>query len=212
MHGERPTFWLQTASGSAYAVGASEVLAGALDFDRDVVVPLSRICRYLGHTKRPWSVAAHAVCCSCFVQHVGGDLVAQRAALHHDDHEALIGDIPAPIKAWLKGRGAGEALKELEQGATDAIARLIGFGGHGRTVTDAVRRADLAMLMGEAKLLMVEPPMEWGIDVHHDDVRLATEIVGRYLVSPREPWGDDAADAYRLREAWLVEAMEGESC
>jgi len=58
---------------------------------------LARINRFAGNFSSI-SVAQHAYVVSALVARMGGDAKEQLAALHHDDAEAFIGDIPSPVK------------------------------------------------------------------------------------------------------------------
>lgn len=69
-----------------------------VDID-DIAVALSRINRYLGHTKYPYSVAQHCVIVSRLVPRW-----AAWAGLMHDAPEAYLGDVIAPIKMMLDAR------------------------------------------------------------------------------------------------------------
>ncbi len=71
----------------------------------DVALSLSNVCRWGGHCRPFFSVAQHAVEVADIVEMLGGDAFAQFVALHHDDHEAVRGDIPTPRKRYLKAHG-----------------------------------------------------------------------------------------------------------
>lgn len=61
---------------------------------RYVAGVLAKLNRFAGHTKRPYSVAQHALLCSYLAQ-PGFEF----EALHHDDEEAFGGDIISPMKS-----------------------------------------------------------------------------------------------------------------
>lgn len=65
----------------------------------DVAGALSKTCRFAGHVRRFYSVAEHAVLVSGIVESVRPDLAFP--ALHHDSHEAYLGDVPTPLKRAL---------------------------------------------------------------------------------------------------------------
>lgn len=82
----------------------------------DVAHHLSRIPRFAGATRMPWSVAAHSLhVCSLAMQR-GGTPEAALGALLHDAHEFLLSDIPSPIKALVAQDSPGGLgpLKRLE--------------------------------------------------------------------------------------------------
>lgn len=64
---------------------------------KDIAHALSLICRFNGHTGRFYSVAEHALLTHRLDPSLG------LAALHHDSHEAYLGDIPTPLKQHLTG-------------------------------------------------------------------------------------------------------------
>ena len=75
---------------------------------------LARINRFAGNFNSI-TVAQHAVIVSNVVEQFGGTLVEQLAGLHHDDSEAIIGDIPYDIKAECP------AFISIENGVLDVI-------------------------------------------------------------------------------------------
>ena len=89
----------------------------------DVARGLSQINRFCGQTRRPFSVAEHSI--------VVGDLVPPHlklAALLHDAHEALIGDVPTPAVRALEvlvGPRLSWAIARLKHGLDLAIARAV---------------------------------------------------------------------------------------
>lgn len=88
----------------------------------DIARALSNICRFGGHTDRFWSVASHAVLVSWVVEEemkAGPELAY--AALHHDSHEAYIGDVVTPLKQML-----GDVYRDLRCRVDAAIGTALG--------------------------------------------------------------------------------------
>lgn len=67
-------------------------------FYEDIIVPLTRICRYGGHIATHYSVAEHSIYVSNMLLRLHGDKDVALAGLLHDAAEAYIGDIPRPLK------------------------------------------------------------------------------------------------------------------
>lgn len=157
--------WIQTKSGRAYVFGVGP--EGPLSHVDDVIYPMSRLPRFLGHTDRTWSVAAHAVTGSVLAERAMNDRHLARAFLHHDDGEALVGDVPTPLKAMIRG------FREIEARASaDAWAA---FGPRAPTPAfmalhhDAVKRLDRVMLHAEHAQLQGPEPRDWGSALDHAD-------------------------------------------
>jgi hypothetical protein len=72
----------------------------------DIAHALGNICRYGGHSRTFYSVAEHSVFVCERVCRQGWSKNLQLAALHHDDAEAYLGDIPRPLKPLLGGEYA----------------------------------------------------------------------------------------------------------
>jgi hypothetical protein len=151
--------WIQTSGG------------GIMDYDnpiadppdiRDVAHALSQICRFCGHTRSFYSVAEHSV----HVSRACIPLENKRWGLLHDASEAYTGDCPSPFKRML-----GDRYKEVEGRLMFAIgcrARMprpgIILGEHNHVVLPReVQRADMRMLMTEARDLLPPTPFRWGV-------------------------------------------------
>lgn len=82
--------WMRTYTGRKFYPLAPCVE----DIDiRDIAHALSQICRYGGHTTKPYSVAEHCVAVSLMVP-----AAYARQALLHDAAEAYVGDMVRPLK------------------------------------------------------------------------------------------------------------------
>ncbi len=68
----------------------------------DIAHALANTCRFGGHTKTFYSVAEHAVLVSRRVEEVFDIRWLAMAALHHDDAEAYLLDVPRPMKPLLE--------------------------------------------------------------------------------------------------------------
>ncbi len=62
----------------------------------DIAHSLARQIRFNGHTDQPYTVAQHSVICG-----LKAPVEHSLAALLHDAHEYIIGDIPSPVIQWL---------------------------------------------------------------------------------------------------------------
>lgn len=138
-----PKRWLLLRSGAKYTYG--DLRCEGLDFEQDVVHTLARIARGNGQYNINWSVAAHAACAALVASDAGWPVKLQRLALHHDDAEALVGDIVSPLKQTIP------AFYAYEEAAAQAVRR------HSYKIDDEderkVKLIDWAMLLAEAKLL-----------------------------------------------------------
>lgn len=105
----------------------------------DIAHSLSRTCRFNGHCEDFYSVAEH-----CYLMSYLVDLEHAKEALLHDASEAYIGDIPSPLKKFIK-----DAIVPIE----DKIIETV-FNKYGLTFpfSEQVKNADLEMLYWEYQL------------------------------------------------------------
>ena len=101
----------------------------------DIAHALSNICRFAGHVRHFYSVAQHAVNCSCIV---ASEFAYE--ALLHDTAEAFTNDLPTPLKF------AVPIFKDLEVRIESAMAERFNFT---YPLPAEVGLADLQMLQLE---------------------------------------------------------------
>ena len=101
---------MQLTTYSGIAIDAENPKADQIELI-DIAIALSRVPRFVGHTRHPYSVAEHSVLVSYLAldkykqpyQYNQGKYYAL-VGLFHDAAEAYISDIPTPIKQQLKQR------------------------------------------------------------------------------------------------------------
>lgn len=134
----------------------------AYDLDQIKSIPidaaasaLARNCRFNGNLldNGPviWhSVADHCVLVSALLESESGDSRLALGGLLHDAHEALIGDIPTPVKRWF---GIGEQEKFLEM----QVLASFGLSNLSPTALRSIKTADQFALRIEVNLLGLKP-------------------------------------------------------
>lgn len=201
--------WLQLKSGVAYDLG-SRTCPG-LNWVDDVIWPLSRLPRFLEHTSETWVVGAHAVGAARLAKALSMPPIVQYKALHHDDHEALIGDIPGPVKSWLAAGAPSmaNALDELEDAAQAAISQVLDYNiERGVEADDSkVKYVDLLMLMAEARLLKVKPPRPWGPTQVSDRDFESARVIVRDMLFRGDNHGHKVAALYTEAHWALVQEL-----
>lgn len=129
----------------------------------DIAQALSRLPRFLGRTRKPYSVAQHSIIVCAQIQESVPDL--QLAALLHDAHEAFTGDMPTPLKTAIFRLGGGEAWNQLVRTQDRAIHEAAGLPYSLPTDwREAIKRADLCALATEKRDLMTDCEW-WGHDL-----------------------------------------------
>lgn len=120
-------------------------------------VSLARIPRFNGHTlgTYPYSVAQHSVLVAEMVHAWGGTAHQVAAALLHDAHEALMGDIATPVK-----RALGRVVDELEARLQAAVFTRFGLDP-ALAHCDLLRTADGVALATERRDLLAPSAWPW---------------------------------------------------
>lgn len=104
---------------------------------------LGGINRWLHHTNKPFTVLVHSLNVYARACELTPDLQVRKAALIHDAHEALTGDIASPIKRLVP------EFREFEDGWQRATFKAAGL--RAKLMSSAVvHRADLEVLAAEA--------------------------------------------------------------
>jgi hypothetical protein len=133
--------WVVAASGRRVSLSApapGQILIG------DIAAHLARLPRFLGATRKPYSVAQHSCLVADILRHeVPRSPWMELAGLLHDAHEAYVGDIVTPV-GWvlgIEGRQARE-LSRLKARMDAAIWSAVGLPRPDWHVLHAVKRAD----------------------------------------------------------------------
>lgn len=145
---QRKGDWMQTYTGKQF--WPLDPRAGEIDI-LDIAHSLSLQCRYAGHCQRFYSVAEHSVYVSQVIEPEFALL-----GLLHDAAEAYLVDVPRPVKPFLDGYAAMETRLQEE------IAYKFGLWWDHRK-TEAVKRADNAVLLAEKEDLMPNSPAPWNV-------------------------------------------------
>jgi uncharacterized protein len=198
--GERQ-HWAQTFTGRAFWLDdpRPEDIS-----PRDLAHHLACINRFVGATRKPYSVAQHCVLVAMVLAEEARGYVTGRngmgpaltdeqrrlalAGLLHDASEAYIGDITSPMKRRLGG-----AVKPVEDPIQVAVAQRFGIAW---PFPREVTTADLRMLMTEKRDLMAEEPMPWNVPYEP------------YVHIVINPWSWQEA---KERYIWALEDLTGEA-
>lgn len=174
---------------------------------RDIAHALSNICRYGGHSKHFYSVAQHSVFCAERVRRCGGGRLQQIAALHHDDAEAFLGDIPRPLKPLL-GAAYERLTNRMDQAIITALSLPVGKEDLHAT---KVKEADNWSLFVEAKHLLpsegrhwwdgAQGAAQWGLPPRPRRI-IVPDYYHPYVLSP-----NNARDMFLRTHARLMEGV-----
>jgi hypothetical protein len=137
----------------------------------DIARGLAHTCRYAGQTTRYYSVAEHAVYVRQLVIEAGHPELAL-AALHHDSHEAYLGDWPSPLKKAIGIRVFEELAEDLDRAIGEALGLDASLFHH-----DVVKKADYQALLSEAATL--KPSR--GVGLHWNNTIVHTPVPGAGL-------------------------------
>lgn len=145
--------WLVTADGTDQPIGGPHLLLAGVPTIEVIAHSLAQINRFTGHAVRPYSVAEHSVLVCDIVAGMGLGPAAQRAALMHDAHECLCGDVASPIKWEL-----GAAWMAFENPLALLMRKHYGLQAAYTGYRDAIRRGDLIALATERRDLTFFDP------------------------------------------------------
>lgn len=126
-------------------------------FIEDIAESLSKICRFIGHTREFYSVAQHSVMVSRIVAGLAPEHA--RWGLLHDAAEAYIGDITRPVKKALDMAVPG-ALAWVEERIQRAIAERFGLPW---PMPAIVHGADMIAVATEKRDLLWPSDLDWGV-------------------------------------------------
>lgn len=124
----------------------------------DIVLSLSRECRFGNFTRSFYSVAQHSVNVSAQIRATGGDREAQLIGLLHDAHEAYVGDVPTPHKLAY-----GDRFAHIEAALSLAVCTRFNVPAPSQWPA-LIHAADERLLHAEAKRLV--PDCDW-----HDEAK-----------------------------------------
>lgn len=115
----------------------------------EIAHSLAQINRFTGHCVRPYSVAEHSLLVCRIAAHHGADYNLQFAALMHDAHECITGDVASPIKQVL-----GKAWADFEAAQQLIVARRFGLVYINCSYELFIKTCDLIALATERRDLM----------------------------------------------------------
>lgn len=165
----------------------------------DIGHKLAQLNRFGGSTDYPYSVAQHAVFVSERVKRQGHTPERQLLALHHDDPEAFLMDIPRPWKKRL-----GEVYKEMTETFERAITEALGLPRSFDSDHFVIKNADNFALLVEARNMLPSGGHRWDY--------LKTMDLPARIVTPDYFFGEIdwkvARDTFLLRHRELIRAIQ----
>jgi len=143
--------WLLTHTGREhYLCGPSSTHPDNVPSLSEIAHALAHINRYTGHAARAYSVAEHSLLCADIARSVfDADAGGQLAALMHDAHECITGDVASPIKQVLGTIWA--QFEDLHEHQLRTHYQLLGLY---RQHSAMVKQCDLIALATERRDLM----------------------------------------------------------
>lgn len=177
--------WINTFSGQA--VDLDNPLPEQIKFG-DIAHALSRLQRWCGHSRRPFSVAEHSVVVAQLVKDMHPWTMDPQemvlAALFHDAHEAYTNDVSSPLKTLLP------ELRAIQSRLQTAIESSLGIPRLSKS--HAVITADLMSLSLERDQLLAPCVRDWGWDPPKPHVQIQLQCL-------------DPGEAYDLFVEWCAD-------
>lgn len=112
---------------------------------KDIFRALPRLNRFVGHSKRAYSVGEHTFLCLVMAELLGFTHREQLLVFVHDFTEAYVGDCPAPLKRLLP------EFAEIEAKVEDVIYKAIGIEPPTEEEYQKIKGIDLTMLAIEMR-------------------------------------------------------------
>ena len=155
--------WTQAFSGQPVSFLAPDATNIELE---DIAIALSRIPRFNGATRFPYSVAQHSVHVMQTVKEASpADAAAHLWGLMHDAHEAYTGDATTPYQQAIEAElptGWPSPIKRIQERLDRAIAQRFGIDWVDvGAVKPLVKRADIIACSTEKAQLMAKTPAGW---------------------------------------------------
>lgn len=143
--------WLLTATGRQhYLAGPSAQHPDNVPSLSEIAHSLAHINRFTGHASRAYSVAEHSLLCMDIARcEFAADAGGQLAALMHDAHECICGDVASPTKQVL-----GAVWAQFEAVHEQHLRFHFGLKGLYRQHHAMVKQCDLIALATERRDLL----------------------------------------------------------
>ncbi len=136
----------------------------------DIAYPLSRMCRYAGHSRCFYSVGQHSIWVMRRIAEQDLGPGAELAALLHDSAEAYILDVPRPIKHLPEMAPYRDAEKAILASVYEHFQITDVAAEHHALI----KAADRVALATELRDLLGDPPVRWkaidGVEPHRDKI------------------------------------------
>jgi hypothetical protein len=142
--------WMLTRTGrEVYLSGPEAQAAQNVPDLAEIGHSLAQINRFTGHASRPYSVAEHSLLVHSIACTLTEDPLTRFAALMHDAHECITGDVATPIK-----RAVGAAWDTFEAYHAGMLAKHYGIDNLGSEIEGLIKHCDLVALATERRDLM----------------------------------------------------------
>lgn len=162
-----------------------------IDID-DIIQSLTRLNRFVGHSKRPYSVAEHSYYCYTMAKRLGYSNREQLLTLIHDFTEAYVGDCPAPLKELLP------MFSSIESKVEEAICKHIGIEPPTPEEHRKIKRIDLTMLFIEMR----------DLTKHSEELFLSDAIYSEFLSDAYFSLNVDISNLDRVLKACYTGTLE----
>lgn len=126
--------------------GEQPTIIGELQLS-DISIALFSQPRFAGQCHQALSIGEHSMLCLDVAEIMGLSRETQIATLMHDAHEAIIGDIPGPLKQFVPG------IKTLEAQLQSVIENALDIPTPSPETKKVIKRIDIASLIAEVKYM-----------------------------------------------------------